>query len=172
MHLGREPTPQTPARSPSGVSALGGVAIRKIATGGWISAALSCDDDLYVWGGRPGRAEEEGEGRIEVWGKGREERERREEEQEEEEEEEVHLVDIEGGVDVVDVAVGEGHVLAVTREGRSWALGEGRWGQLGSGRRTFEKSWIEVKGLDGKHRVVGVACGFWSSFVITQKSEE
>ena len=91
---------------------------------------------------------------------------------EEEEEEEVHLVDIEGGVDVVDVAVGEGHVLAVTREGRLWALGEGKWGQLGSGRRTFEKSWIEVKGLDGSHRVVGVACGFWSSFVITQRSEE
>lgn len=150
-HLGRQPSSLAPASSPSAVLSLGGIPIRKIYTGGWNTAAVSCENDLYVWGGRPGETEKiaalptEGE--------------------------EVSLVDIEGGVDVVDAAIGEKHMIAVTREGNLWVTGEGKWGQLGTGRRIFEKGWIHVTGFGGK-RIIGVACGFWSSFVIIRKSGE
>lgn len=148
-HLGRQPSSLTPASSPSAVLSLGGIPVRKIATGGWITAAVSSENDLYVWGGRPG--EEEKIAALPTDG------------------EEVSLVDIDGGVDVVDAAIGEKHILAVTGEGRLWATGDGKWGQLGTGKRAFEEGWVHVTGLGGK-KVLGVACGFWNSFVIVRKS--
>ncbi|KAI9860804.1 MAG: hypothetical protein M1830_006217, partial [Pleopsidium flavum] len=52
QHLGRTPTLSTPAQEPGHVTALGGIAIRKIASAGWMTGAVSRDGDLYVWGGR------------------------------------------------------------------------------------------------------------------------
>lgn len=130
------------------MSSLGGIAVRQIATGGWITAAVSWENDLYVWGGRSGEDE-----RIAALPRGKEE---------------VSLVDIGGGMDVVDAAVGEKHILVVTGDGSLWAVGDGKWGQLGSGRRDFEKEWVPVKGI-GTGRVINVACGFWNSFVIVRK---
>lgn len=114
-----------------------------------MAAAVSCENDLYLWGGGPG--EDERIVALPV------------------EREEVSLVDIEGGVDVMDAAIGEGHVLAVTRDGRLWGTGDGKWGQLGTGRRAFEKEWVHITGFGGD-RIAGVACGFWNSFVVVQKA--
>lgn len=54
--LGRTPTPSNPANTPCPIPFLGGIPIRQIAVGGWIGAAVSEDDDLYVWGGQAGEA--------------------------------------------------------------------------------------------------------------------
>ncbi len=59
----------------------------------------------------------------------------------------------EGGRDddddgIVDVAVGESHILILTTRGRVYAVGEGKWGQLGTGRRKLEGEWVLVCGDD------------------------
>lgn len=59
----------------------------------------------------------------------------REDEVEEEEDEE------EG---ILDVGVGESHILVLTTRGKVYAVGEGKWGQLGTGKRNFESGWVEV----------------------------
>lgn len=58
-----------------------------------------------------------------------------EEEKEEEEEDGflVKLVEIDGGVDICDVDVGDGHVVVITTSGDVWVAGENSWGQLGLG---------------------------------------
>lgn len=174
-HLGRTPTPTTPAQEPGLVTALGGIAIRKVASGGWITGAVSGEGDLYVWGGRSGSSEggERGAGRIRClpspWSAaGR--RKDGEEVVEGEEEGEVALVDIAGGVDVADVGVGAGHMLALTDDGRVFGVGLNSNGQVGFGEgRRFCEDWVEVPMRVGEGReVVGVECGYWSSFVLVR----
>ncbi|MCJ1452973.1 hypothetical protein MMC28_003318 [Mycoblastus sanguinarius] len=147
--LGRTPTPARPANRPCSVPFLGGIPIRKVDVGGWIGAAVSEDRDLYIWGGRAGDSR-----RISALPSVPDE-------------EEVQLVDIKGGVDVVDVGVGLGHVVALTGEGEVWVTGEADYGQLGTGEKEFEEDWVRVKGdWEGKGKVVGVGCGVWCSWVV------
>lgn len=110
---------------------------------------MSEDNDLYVWGGQASEAQ-----RISILPKASDG-------------EEVKLVDIEGGVDVVDVGVGSGHIMALTGDGNVWAIGDGENGQLGTGSKAFEENWVQVKGQwEGKGRTVEVGCGVWCSWVI------
>lgn len=147
--LGRTPTVTYPADTPCPIPFLGGIPIRKIAVGGWVGAVVSHDSDLYVWGGQAGEAKKikalpcisDGE--------------------------EVKLVDIDGEVDVVDVGVGSGHIIALTADGKVWATGEGECGQLGTGSKAFEEDWVEVRGeWEGKGKVVEVGCGVWCSWLL------
>lgn len=46
---------------------------------------------------------------------------------------------------ILDVAVGENHILALTTMGRVYAVGEGKWGQLGTDRKKFESEWVQVQ---------------------------
>lgn len=147
--LGRTPTPSRPANSLCPVPFLGGMPIRKVAVGGWIGAAVSEDNDLYVWGGQAGEAK-----RIESLPKLSDG-------------EDVKLVDINGGVDVVDVGVGSGHILALTGDGEVWVTGDGECGQLGTGSKAFEEDWVRARGeWEGRGKVVGVGCGVWCSWII------
>ncbi|KAI9697303.1 MAG: hypothetical protein M1836_004867 [Candelina mexicana] len=153
--LGRNPTSSSPATAPHLVDFLGGIPIRKIASGGWITAALSYENDLYLWGGRPGEKH-----RIkdlpDLPRQGIDEA-------------EVKLVDIDGGVDIVDVGVGDGHVVVLCRDGRVFAVGRGENGQLGVGVRKFEEEWMEIRlDLGERKRVVGVYGGAWSSFLMVE----
>ena len=147
--LGRTPTPANPAEVPSPISFLGGISIDKVAAGGWIGATVSEDRDLYVWGGQVGATK-----RINALPKfsaG----------------EEMRLVDINGGVDVVDVGVGSEHMIALTGDGEVWVTGEGDCGQLGTGATGFEEDWVRVRGdWEANGRVVGVGCGMWCSWVL------
>lgn len=107
------------------------------------------DQDLYIWGGRAGE-----EKRINALPRLSDD-------------ETVRLVDINGGVDIVDVGVGSGHVIALTAEGEVWATGDGECGQLGTGGRRFEEDWVRVRGeWVGEGKVVGLGCGVWSSWVV------
>lgn len=147
--LGRTPTLANPAEAPSLISFLGGISIDKIAAGGWIGAAVSEDRDLYVWGGQAGAAK-----RLNALPKFSDG-------------EEVRLVDINGGVDVVDVGVGSEHIIALTGDGEVWVTGEGDCGQLGTGKINFEEGWVRVRGdWEANGRVIGVGCGVWCSWVL------
>lgn len=147
--LGRDPTISNPADSPCAIPFLGGIPIAKIAAGGWIGAAVSEDQDLYIWGGRAGE-----EKRMHALPKLSDD-------------ETVRLVDINGGVDIVEIGVGSGHVIALTAEGEVWAAGDGECGQLGTEERRFEGDWVRVRGeWEGKGTVVGLGCGVWCSWVV------
>lgn len=147
--LGRDPTVYNSADSPCAIPFLGGIPIAKTAVGGWIAAAVSQDRDLYVWGGRAG------------------EQRRMHALPELSDDERVRLVDINGGVDIVDVGVGFGHMMALTADGEVWAVGDGEYGQLGTGERRYEEGWVRVRGgWEGKGKVVGLGCGVWCSWLV------
>lgn len=138
-----------PAEAPGVIAALGGVPVEKVAVGGWMGAAVSRDRDLYVWGGRAGE-----EKKIKAL-------------PDLADDEPVKLVDIDGGVDIVDVGVGAGHVVALTGEGEVWVAGDGECGQLGTGEKRFEGDWVRISGgWEGRGKVIGVGCGVWSSWVV------
>lgn len=147
--LGRDPTVSSSADSPCAIQSLGGIPIAKIAAGGWVGAAVSEDRDLYIWGGRAGE-----ERRMHALPKLSDD-------------ETVRLVDINGGVDILEVGVGSGHMIALTADGEVWAAGDGACGQLGTGERRFEDDWVKVRGeWEGKGKVVGLGCGVWCSWVV------
>ncbi|KAK5131507.1 hypothetical protein LTR08_000901 [Meristemomyces frigidus] len=135
------------AGEPGVVEALGGLGIAKVACGGWMSAAVSGDGALFLWG----RAGVGAIGCLGGVGVG-----------------EVALVELlaEGGevLDVVDVGVGDGHVAAVTADGGLWVVGGNCNGQLGLGDegREFVAEWTVVPALRGVRRVV---CGPLATFV-------
>lgn len=134
-----------------------------------MTGAVSRDGDVYVWGRQPPGMD--GGGRIRCLPGAGGTIHKSEGEDVDGDEGEVALVDIDGGVDVVDVGVGAGHVLALTRAGRVFGVGENKNGQLGVGEgqgRGFCETWIEVPIGTEKDRksVVWVDCGYWSSFVL------
>ncbi|KAI5206992.1 RCC1/BLIP-II protein [Aureobasidium subglaciale] len=119
--LGRS-VAETEARYPGLVGSLGGVHIKKIASDGWMTAALSEDGAVYLFGtGTPGT-----EHSISCL--------------RELESTQAALVEIEGtgeSLDFLDVAVGDGHVLLLVQDGRVFAAGDNRNGQLGVRDRVF-----------------------------------
>ena len=153
--LGRTPTPSDPADVPSPVPFLGGIPIRKIAVGGWLAAAVSIDNDLYIWGGQASQTKKINALPIPSAG------------------EEVKLVDIDGGVDVIDVGVGFGHIIALTSNRELWAIGEGDHGQSGTGCRSFKEDWVKVTGgWTANDRVIELGCGMWCSWIIVDTKEQ
>ena len=145
--LARTPTASMPADAPHPVEFLGGIPIQKIVTCEWLGAALSIDRDLYLWGGRRGEAE-----RVAALPDSGED---------------VKLVDIMGG-DILDVAIGMGHVMVLTAEGEIWGCGDNDYGQLGleNTDESFLKEWTKIpKVWEEKGRVISVMAGGWGSFV-------
>lgn len=146
-NLGRSLDPHSMSASePNIVDALDGVPIAHISSGGWITAALSVQKDLYIWGGRAGD-EELVEG-LEGLESGN-----------------VSLVNLGGGLDVEDVAVGGGHIVALTADGKVWAAGRGDNGQIGAYKPRFQREWKELKiGIEGERARKVFARG-WGTFI-------
>jgi regulator of chromosome condensation len=146
--LGRETSSAHPADEPGLVTALQDLPtgpISKIAAGGYVLAALTAGNDLYVWGGRPGRKTVPG-GITD----------------------EPTPVDIEGK-DIADVAVGEAHMIVLTTSGEIFAIGENGNGQLGLPSKS-EETWGRVPvDLKDHRRVVGVHAGARNSFLLVRK---
>ncbi|KAH7351074.1 regulator of chromosome condensation 1/beta-lactamase-inhibitor protein II [Rhexocercosporidium sp. MPI-PUGE-AT-0058] len=145
--LGREVSHKYPANIPSIVEDLAelpGGRIRKISSGGYVTAALTDDNDLYVWGGRAGqKAVLEGlEGTP-------------------------MPIDLKGD-DVWDVAVGMNHILAVTMDRKLFVVGDGGNGQLGSDVKEHE-NWEQVElPLEEGQRILSVHAGYKNSFVVVE----
>lgn len=146
--LGREVSPASPADKPGLVTALQDLptgSISKIAAGGYMLAALTTGNDLYIWGGHPGRKPVPAD--ID---------------------EEPTPVDIEEN-DIADVAVGETHIIVLTTNGDVFVIGENGNGQLGLSSKS-EESWSRVSlGPKGGRRVVGVQAGPTNSFLLVHK---
>ena len=85
-------------------------------------------------------------------------------------EEDVKLIDIDDGADILDVAVGDGHVIVLTKKREVWAIGQGYEGQLGLGkaRRNFHNSWTRVCGWKDR-QVLSVGASGWNSFVTVEE---
>jgi hypothetical protein len=147
--LGR-PIDAIPADKPGSVEALGGLQIAKIAAGGWMCAALSEDGTLYIWGTTsPGGKAKIGPLRGEDGG-------------------DVALVELPGGqseepLDVLDVGVGDDHIVVVAEGNRLFVVGENTNGQLATGDGVSLADWQEVVQPGG---VRAVWCGPLTTFAL------
>lgn len=129
---------------PQLVEAVGGLRVSKIVVGGWVMGAIvEAAGAGYLWGaaGMPGS-----EGQIKVL--------------EGLESGEAALIEVgddgEGGpLDVVDLAIGAGHVVVLCEGGKVFAVGENGNGQLGTGAmgQRYHAEWIQVRD-GGIHRVL------------------
>lgn len=142
------------ADKPGLVDALGGLRIRKIACGGWICAALSEDGALYIWGvGSPGGdltikpLREVGAGEVAL----------------------VELAEVDGEVvDVVDVAVGDNHLVAIDERHRLWVVGSNSNGQLAlDSQKVFIDDWTLVQSPE-ETTFHSVTCGPKCTLVLAQ----
>lgn len=116
--------------------------IRKISSGGYVTAALTSGNDLYIWGGRPGQPKllEGLSGTPDP-------------------------VDLEGN-DVLDVAVGVNHMVALTTEHKLYVVGANGNGQLGLDVEELSE-WREVTlPLNEKQQILSVHTGYKNSFVL------
>jgi hypothetical protein len=147
--LGRS-VAETEAKSPGLVESLAGIQIKKIASDGWMTVALSEDGAVYIFGtGTPGTQHSLScLGELNPMG--------------------AALVEIEEDgepLDFSDVAVGDGHVLLLAQNGHVFAAGDNRNGQLGLGQKasSYAKDWREII-IPDQHRCVAVFAGPKSSF--------
>ncbi|KAF3052186.1 hypothetical protein E8E11_007681 [Didymella keratinophila] len=156
--------------------------IKKIASGGYMTAAISEDGELFLWGqSNPGTGEELGvlhrldyddaamSKKTVIYG-----------DTIQDDDVKVLNISIEGGgyyassggCYAYDVAIGSGHILVAaereTGELVVFAAGCGAEGQLGTGRAVdYEKEFVEVVALRGK-RIKQLAAAGWSSFVVAE----
>lgn len=147
--LGRDIADSSPTDRPGLVIALEDLPtgpVSKIAAGGYVLAALTAGNDLYLWGGHPGRK---------IYPSSITE--------------EPEPIVIEEQ-DIADVAVGESHLIVLTMDGRVFVIGENNNGQLGLSAE-FADSWTPVElGLEPDKRAVGIAAGPRNSFVIVKRT--
>lgn len=117
--------------------------IRKIASGGYHTAALTTSNDMYLWGGRPGHPKLVDD--LENY---------------------PTPIDVDG-MDWSDVAIGHDHIMALSTEGEVWMVGDGSNGQLGLGVVTDAvREWRKVSLNLGSAKVSSVHAGYKCSFLI------
>nr|CAD7426419.1 unnamed protein product [Timema monikensis] len=73
--------------------------------------------------------------------------------------------------EVVDVACGSHHTLALTRDGEVYAWGQNNCGQVGSGMSTNQSAPRKVNSGVGGKKVVSIACGQTSSMAVMENGE-
>lgn len=125
--------------------------ITKLSAGGYVLAALTAGNDLYIWG-HGGRAAAAGLAGLEVV-------------------DEPMPVVIEDH-DIADIAVGEAHLVALTTSGEVFVIGSNSNGQLGLGREVEAvDSWTKVS-VEKQTAFVSVAAGPRSSFLLAKKDKQ
>ncbi|KAK3618193.1 hypothetical protein LTR56_021398 [Elasticomyces elasticus] len=119
--------------------------------GGWMSAAISEDGALYLWGAAAAPGHDRSIRCLREAGAG-----------------EVALVELlasahDEPLDVIDVAIGDAHVAVATTNGRLFVVGDNKDGQLGlDSTEDFIEDWTEVRSPSSVQRVV---CGPRSTYV-------
>ena len=116
--------------------------IVKISSGGYVSAALTAGNDIYIWGrqSHPELSEP-------LTGS-------------------PTPLDLDGQ-DFVDVAVGMNHLIVLTTESRIFIVGEGGNGQLGLGAVKELRDWKEViLSLKAGQQCLSVHAGYKNSLII------
>ncbi|KAL8916068.1 MAG: hypothetical protein Q9208_008722 [Pyrenodesmia sp. 3 TL-2023] len=164
--LGRTPRDRSHAEFRSVVSALDGIPIRKIVAGSWMVAALSKEDDLYVWGHAlpQSPAKKDHAGLSKLLNAVNENGER----------EDVHLVDIADGADIQDVAVGDEHIVVLTTDGLVWGLGSNEYGQLGLGEdvKGTAGEWVLLRASGRGTKCMEVKAGPLTTFLVVMGEDK
>jgi alpha-tubulin suppressor-like RCC1 family protein len=150
--LGRDITEEEPATEPSIVPALEGLCITKISSGGWLAGALSEDRDLYIWGhtGNDGAVLEfipDSPG-------------------------DVGLVDLGESVDILDIAIGSGHVCVLTEGGDVYTAGRNENGQTGiPSEASYQSKWLKWE-RDWQGDVKSIFSGpfSWNTLVLVERN--
>eukprot|EP00884_Botryococcus_braunii_P004691 jgi/Botrbrau1/14222/Bobra.0254s0011.1 len=127
---------------PATVFGLENVRVADIAAGGWHSAALSANGEVYIWGrgeyGRLGLSDRSGSSKLRA-----------------------NKVKALEGHSVVQISCGGTHTLALTQEGRIFAWGRGSFGRLGTGveKDCFSPVEVFLPGGPDRWRVICVSAG-------------
>jgi alpha-tubulin suppressor-like RCC1 family protein len=163
--LGRVADADTPANVPHQIQYLSETNIIQIASGGYLTAALSSDGELFLWGQNcPGTT-----GCLKVL----------QQSDEDDVDKFVKCVEItinDKEAKVTHVAIGSGHVIVAAetagRGGRmeraAFVMGQGESGQLGIGRTPeLVEEFTEVPGLKGK-KVVQMRASGWNCWIVTE----
>ncbi|PHH90282.1 hypothetical protein CDD83_4083 [Cordyceps sp. RAO-2017] len=151
--LGREATAESPADEPGAVLDLAdlGEPIMQVSAAGYTLAALTESGAVYLWGRPPHGTHRRRQALLTL-------------------NRVPNYVEIDGGKDVQDVAVGDSHVIALTTDGSIFVLGDNTNGQLGLGKNGIGEvqSWTKAPfHLPDGHEAVAVAAGPRSSFILT-----
>ncbi|KAL7930133.1 regulator of chromosome condensation 1/beta-lactamase-inhibitor protein II [Trichoderma chlorosporum] len=167
--LGRDiDTPNRPSDVPGPVPDLHEIAsandpVKRVAAGGTAVAALTASGSVYVWGSGASSTASNASGSSHRHRRG-------------------HAfqqlsgipnyTEIDNGKDVVDVALGESHAIALTADGFIYVIGENNNGQLGISKATERADqWINVAFQVAKgSKIVGVAAGPRASFILTSRN--
>ncbi|KAH6621391.1 regulator of chromosome condensation 1/beta-lactamase-inhibitor protein II [Chaetomium sp. MPI-SDFR-AT-0129] len=169
--LGREPTYESLASKPTPLSSLSDLPtgpITKLAAGGYVLAALTAGNDLYIWG-HAGRFPFLGGDILSgtpcpviITTAGNDEGDDDERDAEEK--------------DIIDVAVGSSHILVLTTDREVFVIGQNGNGQLGvPGVVKSTRRWtrVDLGSVLGVGEVVtGVVAGPRSSFLVVEKLEQ
>lgn len=122
---------------------LPGGPVTKIASGGYLTGALTLENDLYIWGGRTGETPiipdiaEQLPTPLDIY---------------------EH--------DILDFGIGDRHMIVLTTDRTVFVIGEGANGQLGT-QSMKAAEWLEVTlPVPSGQEIVGVAAGPRNSFVL------
>ena len=128
---------ETEAEHPGLVDSLAGIRIKRIASSGWLTAALSEDGAAYLFGTSTPGSEKKVTCLNGI------------------DPTQAALINVEENdepLDVLDIAVGDEHLLLLVQDGRIFAAGDNRNGQLGLGKASpdYIENWIEIKKPDNR----------------------
>ncbi len=124
--------------------------VLRIAAGNRYSVALTADGTVWTWGfntdGQLGRIVQDNKGRVL---------------------DEVHTLEPVKGLDnIIDIAAGHSHNLALQSDGTVWAWGSNRHHQLGRGNMTASSH--EVQQVQGLPHIVAIAAGNGHSLALSE----
>ncbi|OCL14696.1 RCC1/BLIP-II protein, partial [Glonium stellatum] len=166
--LGRPILDSSPASIPTYIPYLSETRVTKLASGNWMSGALSTEGELFIWGqGSPS-----GGGEIAALKTAGEDNDNEDEEDEFVKEVQITIDNLQARV--YDFGIGSGHLVVAAEVNnlehvlkRSiFCAGQCEAGQLGLGRKLqFSASLTEVQELRMR-RVRSVTCGGNNSFVV------
>ncbi|KJZ70375.1 hypothetical protein HIM_10219 [Hirsutella minnesotensis 3608] len=154
--LGRDISEDEPAADPCIVADLAslGEPIKKVSAAGYTLAALTESGGLYLWGMTPHSSQDNRGSHLPV-------------------SRVPNYVEVDGDKDVLDMAIGDSHIISLTTDGCVYVIGGNSNGQIGLGKafvdgvRIWKKVGLNL--LDGQ-KAIGVAAGPRASFILTTRA--
>lgn len=146
----------SPAEQPGRVEDLASIndPVVHVTAGGYSVAALTAGHSIYAWG-RPGFNSRGSHFLPNLDGV-------------------PNYIEVDGGKDVQDIALGESHAICLATDGSIYVAGDNASHQLGMDgepKAALEEAWTKVDfQLPHGHKAVAVAAGAKTSFILTAES--